>query len=758
MLSVAAEGHGDDAASAYIGLARLDFAVGDYAGAARGIKRLLGSGGPRKDLQALEQEQRCLRILESPPTAIDAAEHVSALDRLAGRYYSLGETGLAEHALALLRAQLRRGTNDGTTVDLRLGGFYTKGGWYRDAIGPTEAAYADLRQRLDDEHPLVDRIRENLIVLHVVSRDWTAVRRYVDQALGVGRAMLEDRHLSGDDFQRRLREAYPLGLLGLIVSLSTTQDVAVPKLQRAAALAVAERKGVTLEQTVRTRLASFAVPSDEQQRRRVRELRTELVRQFVAARPTEADDTEGSMRRLQDITVQVATEEHSMASAALRQTTEPLSLADLTSALAPGACLVEFVLYRRFGVESAQQVAAENQDSASQEYFRASGFYTLLSHVEDDHWFFTGSERDAHPQDRYAAIVLTRDRDPAVIDIADARDVDRLVKEAIREITDPLGRLEDAIEFVGAHRLSRVLIDPLWELIRGYNHLIISPDASLCRIPFEILRSPEGALLFDDHLVSYAASGRGIRRWGHASAVSGPSVVLGDPDFGVPTSGRRRAVRFRPLHASRTEAEAVARELGVTALLETDACKARIVECRSPHVLHIASHAFSVADLYQLLGEERRILPKIVTDDPMLRSGIALAGANDTLAGSGDPDGVLFAHEVLDLDLAGTELVVLSACDSGLGRVSAGHGVYGLRRAFSIAGARSQLMSLWQVPSTETAELMVDFYRLLGEGVGRAEALARAKAALRRRKPHPYYWSGFVMEGVPDPVMAVQIA
>jgi CHAT domain-containing protein len=193
--------------------------------------------------------------------------------------------------------------------------------------------------------------------------------------------------------------------------------------------------------------------------------------------------------------------------------------------------------------------------------------------------------------------------------------------------------------------------------------------------------------------------------------------------------------------------------LGATALLGADARKDRIVECRSPHVLHIASHGFSVADLHQLLGEERGTLPKIVTDDPMLRSGIALAGANDTLAGTGDPDGVLFAHEVLDLDLAGTELVVLAACDSGLGRVSAGHGVYGLRRAFSIAGARSQLMSLWQVPSTETAELVIDFYCLLGEGVGRAEALAQAKAALRRKKPHPYYWSGFVIEGVPDPLM-----
>jgi CHAT domain-containing protein len=137
--------------------------------------------------------------------------------------------------------------------------------------------------------------------------------------------------------------------------------------------------------------------------------------------------------------------------------------------------------------------------------------------------------------------------------------------------------------------------------------------------------------------------------------------------------------------------------------------------------------------------------------DPMLRSGLALAGANVSSQGASPDvdvqDGILTAADVSGLDLLDTELVVLSACETGLGEAHAGEGVYGLRRAFVIAGARTLVMSLWQVPDDQTKELMVDFYQRLMIGRPRADALREAQLALKSRWPDPWLWGAFICQG-----------
>jgi CHAT domain-containing protein len=188
-------------------------------------------------------------------------------------------------------------------------------------------------------------------------------------------------------------------------------------------------------------------------------------------------------------------------------------------------------------------------------------------------------------------------------------------------------------------------------------------------------------------------------------------------------------------------------------------------------------------------------------ENPMLRSGLALAGANIFLRGGSPPppaeDGLLTAEEVAGLDLLGTELVVLSACDTGLGEVHVGEGVFGLRRAFVVAGARTLVMSLWKVPDLATAFLMDRLYdNLLTRGLDRDLALSDAQRATRdvtvgelraewlsgttierlaagdaearrvleelARQPdgfrpfeHPFYWGAFICQGdtAPLPVM-----
>ena len=144
-------------------------------------------------------------------------------------------------------------------------------------------------------------------------------------------------------------------------------------------------------------------------------------------------------------------------------------------------------------------------------------------------------------------------------------------------------------------------------------------------------------------------------------------------------------------------------------------------------------------------------------ENPLLRSFLALAGANTWLRGGTLPeaaeDGMLNAEDVSGLDLLGTELVVLSACETALGSVHVGEGVFGLQRAFVLAGAKTLVMSQWEVPDAETRELMQRFYRDVLAGEGRAEALRGAQLALKAKHPDdPTLWGAFICLGDPGPL------
>ncbi len=144
-----------------------------------------------------------------------------------------------------------------------------------------------------------------------------------------------------------------------------------------------------------------------------------------------------------------------------------------------------------------------------------------------------------------------------------------------------------------------------------------------------------------------------------------------------------------------------------------------------------------------------------VSDNPLLRSGLALAGANRrAAAGPDDEDGVLLAEEVTALNLEGVEWAVLSACDTGLGEVKAGEGVFGLRRAFQIAGVRTVIMSLWSVDDQAARLWMRALYeRRLQKHLSTADAMHQASLGVlrdrrtHRQSTHPFYWAGFVAAG-----------
>ncbi len=179
-----------------------------------------------------------------------------------------------------------------------------------------------------------------------------------------------------------------------------------------------------------------------------------------------------------------------------------------------------------------------------------------------------------------------------------------------------------------------------------------------------------------------------------------------------------------------------------------EALEETVKEVTGPRVLHIATHGFFEADQASA-GSQRGL------EDTMLRSGLYFAGANRVLTG-GHPapdldDGVLTAYEATGLALQGTELVVLSACETGLGESSNGEGVFGLRRALQEAGAQTVLMSMWKVPDNETRQLMTAFYTKWLAGKDKPTALREAQLELRQdvmrrwQEDRPHDWAAFVL-------------
>ena len=221
------------------------------------------------------------------------------------------------------------------------------------------------------------------------------------------------------------------------------------------------------------------------------------------------------------------------------------------------------------------------------------------------------------------------------------------------------------------------------------------------------------------------------------------------------------AVFFQSLPGAEREALAIKAVLTeASVLLREQATETAIKRSKAPRVLHIATHGFFLGyqetpstEMYSSPSDipqrsQMRLSNRAAKiENPLLRSGLALAGANEHR--SGDDDGLLTAMEAASLDLWGTRLVILSACNTGVGEVRNGEGVYGLRRGLILAGSETQVMSLWPVLDRETRSLMVGYYRRLLKGEGRGEALRQIQLKVLKdaKTQHPYHWANFIQVG-----------
>jgi CHAT domain-containing protein len=413
---------------------------------------------------------------------------------------------------------------------------------------------------------------------------------------------------------------------------------------------------------------------------------------------------------------------------------------------------------------------------------------------------------------RYAAWIIPSEARGTVqlVDLGDAAQIDM----AVSQFHDTLARVgagpstDEAIGEATLRReldkLGKFVLAPLMPYIGDTENWVVSPDGALWLVPWEAFPLEDGRYAVEKHRVSYVESGRFLVRRG-VEVDTGPALLVADPNFDLGSEevaaqstrivpDNQFAVRgsdspdVRPLRWSRlpgtaSEAEAITPLL--TRWLATppqtytggQALEAVLKSARRPRALVVSTHGFffqaadyatsrlGVTDDHRGVSAtcDRRVSTESIgesaglIDDPLLRCGLVLAGANRVPRDRpliGD-DGLLTGLEVVGMDLRGTDLVVLSAGDTGLGRVRNGEGVAGLRQAFQLAGARTVVSTLWKIPDQETTELMVAYFTELADGWGKADALCRAQRFViqsRREKygaASPFFWAAFTLMGDP---------
>ena len=435
-----------------------------------------------------------------------------------------------------------------------------------------------------------------------------------------------------------------------------------------------------------------------------------------------------------------------------------LTLTDIARSLPPQSALVDFIQYRRYDFKA--------NEWKEQRY---AAYLTF-------------------PLGREATNVAVER-----VDLGQATPINEAVELVCKRMSAGQFAAKDSSPTL--QRLGDLVYSPAATYLANVSHLIICPDGQLNRLPFELL-AIGNKFLVEEKTISYVTSGREIVRVTKPKSkfYSSKSLVMGNPDFdlalevahaGQPasqltglmpvllSSGATRALsrderdlKFKPLPSSAVEAMNVAGLLGTDATLRlgADAREAKLKSIVSPRVLHLATHGFYFSDqefkypnsgrAELVVGSDARqsvLATNIDWENPLVRCGIALAGANHAreIANPFREDGLLTGLEASLLKLEGTELVILSACDSGSGDVKIGEGVMSLQRAFRIAGAESVLASHWKVNDRATSELMTEFIRRWRSGEPRAQAWREAQLALLHSKDfsNPFFWAAFTLTG-----------
>ncbi len=373
-------------------------------------------------------------------------------------------------------------------------------------------------------------------------------------------------------------------------------------------------------------------------------------------------------------------------------------------------------------------------------------------------------------QSRYLGVLLTSDGVSKIEDLGTSSSIDSLVSEYRKCVTAAAAGWPDLDEELrekcdsALKTLYQMVWMPFATDLATKENILIAPDGTLNLVSFATLKKDDGTYLIEEHPLHYLCAGRDLLRIQGSRSPGYGLLALGDPDFcaGSPDVDERRDVPLSPLPYTRREindiADAWLKRSGEPCclLLGSDAREERFKqEARGKKVLHLATHGFfhhadeSVgADVQDFVDG----IPSL--QNPLLNSGLYLSGAEargKTMDDLEADDGILTGYEVTDLDLTTVSWVVLSACESGLGDVRVGEGVYGLRRAFLLAGARTVISALWQIDDHEAARVMRQLYLSPGNNLATTmRDLALNRIADMRAKglpDNPGLWGAFIAVG-----------
>lgn len=347
---------------------------------------------------------------------------------------------------------------------------------------------------------------------------------------------------------------------------------------------------------------------------------------------------------------------------------------------------------------------------------------------------FTGNEN-------YLSLVLTT-TELKVIELGDGKATQNAVSDFRTKTINQKPENE-------AYAIVWKLLD---EQLKGIHKLYLSLDGIYHQLSVNALKDGAGKYVVDKYTIQFIGNTKdviSIKQTEAASLKPTTAFLIGNPHYG--TNGV-----VEQLPGTEAEVKNITKlltncKVNATALYGASATEAKVKEINSPSILHIATHGYFLADLSQL--ETKKVLGVDVSaakENPLLRSGVLLANCENVFDENFHPspnseNGILTAYEAMSLNLDKTDLVVLSACETGLGSVKQGEGVYGLQRAFLIAGAKSIIMSLWSVSDAATMELMTLFYTNYAKSGNKQQAFSDAIKQLKLKYKEPFFWSAFVM-------------
>lgn len=300
---------------------------------------------------------------------------------------------------------------------------------------------------------------------------------------------------------------------------------------------------------------------------------------------------------------------------------------------------------------------------------------------------------------------------------------------------------------------------PIVDVVGNTSTIYLSADGVYNQINLEAIPTSKDKYVLDNSNIVLVSNTKDIYLNAinkRKEKVSNTAAMFGNPIYYVDTSKPKKGAILQ-LPGTEKEINALIELLDkngwtTSKKLAYEATESAIKEIKSPRIFHVATHGFFTPAHQIKQNAASGQKASTALDNPLLRTGILLTGAGDLLNKTeynyNEEDGILTAYEAMNMNLDQTDLVVLSACETGLGETKIGEGVYGLQRAFIVAGAKTLIMSMFKVDDTATQKLMVNFYQKWLTTGNKRQSFVEAKKELRNEFKEPIYWGAFIMIGL----------